>query len=194
MIVKVVENDRTKFTNITDKELYDRTALVSTSRERIIRAKNEMNSDAVKVKLIADERAKTIRRAGGNNNNIRTSLDMDEESQQRHQHSMNNNDHNNNSGHVSTSLLLQHQDEALDELGVAVTRVNHMAETIHDELGQQNKLLNEIDEDLTNVEEELGVVMGKLAKLLKTKDGWQLGTVLCLSGTVVVLLLLVLYT
>jgi syntaxin 6 len=47
---------------------------------------------------------------------------------------------------------------------------------------------------LQDAEEKLGVVMGKLAKLLKTKDKCQLGTILALILTVLVLLFLVLYT
>jgi hypothetical protein len=44
------------------------------------------------------------------------------------------------------------------------------------------------------VEEELGIVMGKLAKFLQTKDRWQLGTILTLTITVLFLLMLVVYT
>jgi t-SNARE complex subunit (syntaxin) len=91
------------------------------------------------------------------------------------------------------SLLVQHQDETLDELDVAVTRVNHMAGMMHEEIKQQNVILNEMEEDLSNVEEELGMVMGKLAKFLKTKDTWQLGTILCLTVTCAILFLMVIY-
>jgi syntaxin 6 len=93
-----------------------------------------------------------------------------------------------------TSLLLQKQDETLDVLGEAVIRVGYMADNIHDEINQQNKMLTEMDADLTNAEQELGVVMGKLGKFLQTKDKWQLGTVLAMSLTVVILFFLVLYT
>ena len=45
-----------------------------------------------------------------------------------------------------------------------------MAGEIHEEIGHQNKMLSELDEDLADAEEKLGMVMGKLAKLLKTKN------------------------
>ena len=93
-----------------------------------------------------------------------------------------------------TSLLMQQQDETLDELDEAVVRVGNMATSIHEELNTQNKILNEMEDDLQDAEEKLGVVMGKLAKLLKTKDKCQLGTILALILTVLVLLFLVLYT
>jgi syntaxin 6 len=180
MTVSLVENDRAKFRHIDDQELYDRTSLVSTSRDRIVRARNEMNSEAVKSKLLQDERNKAIRRAGSNilgartdSERVNTNMIVDAQARQ--------------------SLLVQHQDETLDELDMAVTRVNHMAGMMHEEINQQNVILNKMDEDLTNVEEELGMVMGKLAKYLKTKDTWQLGTIICLFVTCVILFFMVLY-
>jgi Syntaxin 6, N-terminal len=193
LTVQVVEKDRSKFRYINDKELYDRTTLVHTSRERISRSKNEMNSDAVKAKLLADERARAVRTRtnnAGSSNFAAAELNGDHLQSDTDQHGLGSSD----SSQVRTSLLFQHQEETLDELGAAVTRVGHVAETIHDEINQQNKMLTEMEEDLSNVEEELGLVMGKLAKLLKTKDSWQLGTIVCLIGTVVMLFLLVLYT
>ena len=38
------------------------------------------------------------------------------------------------------------------------------------------------------------MVMGKLAKLLQTKDRCQLGTILCLTAIAIVLFMLVLYS
>jgi syntaxin 6 len=173
--VQVVESDRQKFSHIDDNELYDRNNLVQTSRERLRRANDEMHSESIKVKRLQDERAKAARRAGAMAADSETTVNRAMDSQARQ------------------SLLLQHQDETLDELGEAVVKVGHMAETINEEIGQQNKMLSEMEEDLEHVEEELGMVMGKLAKVLKTKDRWQLGTIICLTFIVVILFLMVLY-
>jgi syntaxin 6 len=178
MTVQLVENSRDKFPHIDNTEIYERRSLVTTSKDRISRAKTEMNSDDVKSKMVADERAKAIRRAGGANQTQQevehTEFIADSQAQQ--------------------SLLMQAQDETLDELGEAVTRVGEMAETIHEEIGFQNKMLTQMEEDLSDAEEKLGLVMGKLAKLLKTKSKWHLGTILILSLVVVVLFFLVIYT
>ena len=179
MTVQVVDSSRAKFAHINDRELYERKSLVHTSRDRLQRAKQEMNSEAVKAKMFQDERALAARRRssmGAKTDAERENSALIVDSQARQ------------------SLLMQHQDETLDELDLAVTRVNEMAGNIGDEIGQQNKMLTEMEEDLTNVEEELGMVMGKLAKFLKTKDTWQLGTILCLMATALVLFFLVLYT
>ncbi|GKY92780.1 hypothetical protein MPSEU_000247800 [Mayamaea pseudoterrestris] len=181
MAVNLVENDRDKFQHISDQELYERRSFVQTSRDRLTRAKQDIQSEAVKAKLLADERAKAIRRAGADrfgasNATQQETTDAIIDSQAR------------------TSLLMEHQDETLDVLDEAVGRVHQMAGVIHEEIGQQNKMLTEMEEDLTNVEEELGLVMGKLARFLKTKDTWQLKTILILSVIMIVLLMLVLYS
>ena len=179
--VQVVEREREKFPNIDGAQLFERQSLVNTSRERLAKAKGEMGSEAVKLKLLEDERNKAVRRSGDGLLGARTDAER----------------HNTDfvlDGQAHTSLLMEQQDETLDELGEAVTRVGEMAEGISEEIGHQNKMLDELDEDLTNVEEELGMVMGKLAKFLKTKDKWQLRTILTLTLVAFILLFLVLYT
>jgi syntaxin 6 len=130
---------------------------------------------------LEDERNKAIRRSGdgllgARNDSERqnTSFILDNQAQ--------------------TSLLMEQQDDTLDELGEAVHRVGEMAGNINEEIGMQNKMLEQMEEDMTTAEEELGMVMGKLAKFLKTKDRWQLRTILALTLTVLILFFLVLYS
>mmetsp|Transcript_5463 Transcript_5463/g.11269 ORF Transcript_5463/g.11269 Transcript_5463/m.11269 type:complete len:301 (+) Transcript_5463:169-1071(+) len=180
-MVSAVENDREKFPHIDDSQLFERKSLVETSRSRIQHCKNEMNSEKVKKKTLADERQKAIRRSGdgllGAKNDLeRQNTDFILDSQ------------------AQSSLLMHEQDECLDELGNAVTRVGEMAEQINEEIGHQNKMLDELDQDMTNAEEELGMVMGKMAKFLGTKNRGQLKVIFTLSLIVVILLFLVIYT
>ena len=174
--VKMVEKKRDKFDNIDDSELYDRKNFIVSCTKQVQTVKEGMNSQGIKTKLLADERAKSKRRLG-----LATSSNQD--------------DHEDTSfitqNHASAQLMMQQQDETLDELDGAVVRVGHMAGHINEELGHQKKMLNELEEDLDNVEEQLGLVMGKLAKLMKTKSKCQLGTILILSLIVIVLFFLV---
>jgi syntaxin 6 len=147
-------------------------------------AKQAMNSDSVKDKLGADFKAKSLRR-GYNGNTTNGGSSQNGFNDQANEFMAN--------AQSRASLMLMQQDEALEDLDMAVVRVGHMAENIHEEIGQQNKMLDEMDADLADAEEQLGVVMGKLAKLLKTKNKCHLGTILCLL-VVIVLFLLVLYT
>jgi syntaxin 6 len=180
MTVQAVESDREKFPHIDEPQLFERQSLVSTSLERIGKAKDEITSESVKLKLLEDERNKAIRRSGDGLLGAR------------------NDDERRNTAFVldnqaQTSLLMEQQDDTLDELGEAVVRVGEMAEVISEEIQQQNRMLDEFDEDLTNVEEELGMVMGKLAKFLKTKDRWQLRTIFLLVLIIVIMIFVLLY-
>lgn len=179
--MQAVETNREKFPHIDDAQLFERKSLVETSRGRVNHARDELNSESVKEKLLVDERNMAVRRSGdgllGAKDDVErqnTAFIFDNQAQ--------------------TSLLMEQQDETLDELGEAVVRVGEIAGAIHEEIGHQNKMLDELDQDMTNVEEELGLVMGKLAKFLNTKDRWQLRTILALVLAVVVLLFLVIYS
>mmetsp|Transcript_42826 Transcript_42826/g.63534 ORF Transcript_42826/g.63534 Transcript_42826/m.63534 type:complete len:339 (-) Transcript_42826:105-1121(-) len=183
MTVTMIETHPEKFGHIDKEELYDRQALVSTSKDRLQRAKQEMSSEKLKKKMLADERAKAMRRAAAANGE---------------ENGTSSSKQNENDGFVAdaqaqTSLLMQSQDDTLDELGEAVTRVGVMADSIHEEIGLQNKMLTEMDNDLADAEEKLGMVMGKLAKFLKTKNRWQLGTILMLCVIVVLLVFILIY-
>jgi syntaxin 6 len=177
--VRLVEKKRANFHDIDDSELKHRRKFITESLERIKLVKVQMHSENIKKKLLADERAKSKRRLGLLG---AKSEDEDEETEFI------------TNSHANTHLMMQQQDETLDELDDAVVRVGHMAENIHEELGQQNKILTDLEEDLSNAEEQLGVVMGRLAKMLKTKSKWQLGIIMIMSLVVAVLFFLVLYT
>jgi syntaxin 6 len=176
MTVRMVETKREQFVHIiNDTELRSRKAFVTASTDRIAQVKVRMNSDDIKAKLDSDEKRKAKATAAATQP-VKLNQ-QDEEFVQYNQ--------------VRAQALLKQQDETLDELDQAVVRVGRMAETIQDEIGQQNKLLQEVDEDMDDAQQKLGFVMGKLSKMLKTKSKWQLCTVVILSLIVVVLLFII---
>jgi syntaxin 6 len=175
--VRMVEKKRDKFPDIDDAELFERKSFALLCTDRIKKGRDGMNSQMIKTKMLKDQRSFTKRRLG---------LASTRSEEPEEKHFINN--------QASSQLMMEEQDETLDELDGAVVRVGHMAENIHEELGHQNKMLNEVEDDLENAEEQLGLVMGKLAKILKTKKKWQLCTILALSMIVIVLLFLVLHT
>ena len=179
--VQAVENDRDKFPHIDDSQFFERKSLVETSRSRIQHAKDEMNSDVIKKKILSDERNKAVARSGdgllgAKNDEERQNTDFILDNQ------------------AQSSMLMQEQDETLDELGNAVMRVGEMAGTIGEEIGQQNKMLNDLDEDMTTAEEELGMVMGKLAKFMGTKNRGQLKTIMILTLIAIIMFFLAIYS
>ena len=84
-------------------------------------------------------------------------------------------------------LMIKQQDVNLEHLERAVDTVGVMAKDINQELKEQDKLLdalgNEIDENKTR----LDTVMQSLSKLLKTKDGCQIWTIVILTVILIIL-------
>lgn len=202
--VRVVDKQRHKFPHINDIELTDRKEFVNEAKDRIATAKLDMISDVVRDKFVSDERAlnERRRRDGGNgssngvssangtfanNGYAKASSDIESGNSSTSTSA-------NNPERAETVLMMQQQDETLDDLDLAVTRVGYMAETIHEEIDTQNVMLKNLEEDLADAEEQLGVVMGKLAKLLKTKNKCQIGLIIILSLIVLLLFFLVIYT
>eukprot|EP00581_Thalassiosira_minuscula_P011226 CAMPEP_0183722986 /NCGR_PEP_ID=MMETSP0737-20130205/14757_1 /TAXON_ID=385413 /ORGANISM="Thalassiosira miniscula, Strain CCMP1093" /LENGTH=377 /DNA_ID=CAMNT_0025953235 /DNA_START=107 /DNA_END=1240 /DNA_ORIENTATION=+ len=213
--VRVVERQREKFPHIHDGELRERRQFVHDSKSRISTARSTMHGDDVKSKLSRDERALTERRradkkaanntANGDTkyNKIQSTDDDDDDAfdlengggnAARNSASSSSSTSHNDPARAETLAMMQQQDETLEDLDLAVTRVGYMAETIHEEIDTQNIMLKSLEEDLADAEEQLGVVMGKLAKLLKTKSKCQLGLIVVLSLIVLVLFFLVIYT
>ena len=210
--IRVVDKRRCDFGHIDDAEMYERRHFINGGKDELARTKMLMQGDDVRKKLSNDERR----------HRLRSSLDRQQRQQQQRQqqlqrqvdgrngnisnngynytdndnNSNNNNDENGNNNHerAETMLIMQRQDETLHDLDMAVTRVSYMADTIHTEIESQNGMLNKLEDELIDVEEQLGVVMGKLAKLLKTRNKCQLGLILILSLVVLILFFLVLYT
>jgi syntaxin 6 len=182
----------------------DRKNFVQESKRRINDAKLAMQSEEIKQKLLKDERTLTERRKGGGggaggvagSNDSRRNNGVADDLESGNNNTVNSNtNYNGDSEERSeTMLMMQQQDETLEDLDLAVTRVGYMAETIHEEIQSQNKMLTDLEDDLADAEEQLGMVMGKLAKLLKTKSRCQIGLILILSLIVLVLFFLVLYT
>ena len=89
---------------------------------------------------------------------------------------------------------MREQDENIDQLDGAVDRVHRMASEIHGELSTQSRMLDEMESELDETTEKMNFVMGKLAKLLKTKDTCQIWTIVALTIVLIVMVLLVIYT
>lgn len=187
--VSAVEKNREQFMHsITHEELQRRKTFLNEMQQRVQKIKQEINSDSIKKKILIDEKECAARRLASskkqNELGIISSLKIPASDK----------DATVTDGRAQAQVLLEQQDETLDQLDVAVERVGVIAGVIHEEISSQNKMLTDLEEDLTDVEEKLGVVMGKLAKLLQTKSKCQLGLILTLSVTVVILFFLVLYT
>ncbi len=72
-------------------------------------------------------------------------------------------------------------------LGDAVDRVGNMAKTINVEVKGQGIMLDGLDHDINDASNRMTTVQEALQKLLKTKDGCQIWTIVILTVILVIL-------
>uniref|UniRef100_A0A7S1U751 t-SNARE coiled-coil homology domain-containing protein n=1 Tax=Phaeomonas parva TaxID=124430 RepID=A0A7S1U751_9STRA len=180
MTVRAVERERDQFQHIDDAELRSRKEFIANTSASIDGMTRDIESGNIKEKLERDEQEalRVLRPTGtlGAVNQVEMSNTNYIHDQQ-----------------ARTQLTLRQQDETLVELGESVDRVGLMADRINEELVDQNRMLNDFEADLDRAAEEMGFMMGKLAKLLKTKDTCQIWVILLLGLTIIVLGFMVIY-
>lgn len=92
-------------------------------------------------------------------------------------------------------LLIREQDQELDELSVSVERLGGVGLTIHEELMGQEKLLEELDQDMDKTSNRLDFVQRKVALAMKKAGAkGQIMMIVFLVILFMVLVLLVFYT
>jgi len=178
--VRLVESSRglPQFQHIDDDELISRQSFIASNKQKLSTLKDRMQAQDIKNKLTKDQRALSARRSGNlGARNAAEQKNTDFIIDQR----------------ASAQIMMSQQDEVIDDLGEAVTRVGAISSTINSEIADQTKMLKSLDDDLADAEEKLGLVMGKLGKFLKTKDKCQIGTILCLTLIVIILFVCVIY-
>lgn len=89
--------------------------------------------------------------------------------------------------------MIGEQDRALDTLGIAVDRLGQLGKEVNEELKEQNVLLNNLDRDLDDAGNKMNTVQAALSKLLKTKDGCQIWTIVILFLILILLVALVIW-
>mmetsp|Transcript_46486 Transcript_46486/g.105014 ORF Transcript_46486/g.105014 Transcript_46486/m.105014 type:complete len:247 (+) Transcript_46486:144-884(+) len=180
LTVDLVKNDRQQFPHIDDYELEQRSAFIVKTKKVLSEITASFKSEGVKAKMVADERKEIESRPAAN-------LGATSSDQMEHTHFIHDQQ-------AEARMIISQQDEDLEELGQGVDRLHEMGQGINEELKQQNKMLNELDRDLDEAAEKMNFVMGKLAKLLKTKDTCQIWTIIILTLVLVLLIFLVIYT
>lgn len=175
--VEMIEKNRAKFPQISEVELNSRRKFIDDSQNAITAVKNGINSKEVLRKIEDDER----RSRGG-----APREHYDEKSALSSQLYEENSQFIKNQKQ-QTIQMINRQDESLGILGDAVDRVGVMAKEINTEVKEQNILLDGLDRDISDASSRLDVVQEALGKLLKTKDGCQIWTVVILTLILVLL-------
>jgi hypothetical protein len=91
--------------------------------------------------------------------------------------------------------LMQQQDAGLEMLGQHAERLGQMSLQISEELGNQNKVLTEMDEDLDEANQNLDLVTRKTKEFIQLSGGTKnFVLILALIAIAIVLFFLILYT
>ena len=86
-----------------------------------------------------------------------------------------------------TQRMIERQDDSLVSLGVAVDGLGRIAKDISGEVTEQGVLLDALDSEVTAAGQKMDVVTASLSKLLKTKDGCQIWTIVILTFILILL-------
>ena len=179
LTVDYVERDRGAFSHIDDRELSERRDFVAAARSRVANARDAVGGPRARAKMDADDKAAVAAQQG----DYGASTDLE----------MANTDFIHGQ-RARTQATMREQDDNLEQLDGAVDRVHAMASEIHGELQTQSRMINDMESELDETTEKMNFVMGKLSKLLKTKDTCQLWTIVAFTVVLVVMVMLVIWS
>ncbi|RLN87407.1 hypothetical protein BBJ28_00001568 [Nothophytophthora sp. Chile5] len=155
--IVMVEANRSKFEHIDavrPHHALSRKAFVSATRQELQAVSSEISSDAAKARIRKEERkmmkpgrSSKLRSASGQEDNERFMVDAAQRQQQ----------------------VIQEQDKSLAALGSDITRLHGVTVEISSEVQSQNKMLDDLNEDVEEAQERMNFVMARMSKLLKTK-------------------------
>ena len=87
--------------------------------------------------------------------------------------------------------LIERQDDQLDDLHAAVSRVGQMGRTIGEELGSQAEMLNDLDSHMDSTQARMRSATKKIKKLIEKSRGCQLGIIVFLLVILILLMVLI---
>jgi len=93
-----------------------------------------------------------------------------------------------------TQALVGKQDEVLDDMSNALGRLGDVATVINTELKDQNEVLKEMDGEMDESISSMGMVMGKVNRLLNKSDKGRLCCIIFLIVIAMIEVLLIIYT
>lgn len=182
----MVSQNRSKFPDIKDGDLDLRKKFVTDMLGSVKEIKNGMDKPNIRQKLETDEQElrrvqKSKQQQQSSHNSVSSAIE-------------NENTNFLNNQRQETMNIISQQDGQLDILGRSVDRLGEMSKIVNQELAEQNIMLNNLEDDLDDAGNKMNVVMASLSKLLKTKNGCQIWTIVILFIVLAILVALVIWT
>lgn len=179
--ISMVEENRAKF-NFDNAEIASRKNFVSTSRTTVREIQDSVTSRAALGKIEADKRS-LITPASSSSSKVNVA-----ETQRR---MVKDNQEFLEKQRRDQVQLVAEQDVALSELSASAQRLGVTAQTINNELREQQQMLQALDEDIDRETEKMNFVMKRVGRLLKTSDSKQLCLIIGLFVLMVMLIFLI---
>jgi chromosome segregation ATPase len=176
--VKAVERAPQRFPHCTPYELEQRRLWVSNSRKGVKLVVDRLNSPGVLAKIDADRRKYD-----------QEILDTERTRKQAESENQNKID---KTKHLQKQIIAK-QDQDLTDLANATSRLGEAAIVINMELHTQERMLNDLDNEVDRQREKMNFVMRKTAQLLNTDDTKQICMVLSLTGLCALLFFINIY-
>jgi len=174
--IEMVEDNRDRF-KIDDSEINRRKDFVKSCHQTVKDLRDSVTSRQAQDKIQADQRKAS---AGRDEEKSRTAVAENEVFLNRQRQDQ--------------AQIVQQQDNELTELSAVAQRLGNTARTINVELQDQQKMLEELDDDIDRETEKLNFVMKKIGRLLKTSDHKQLCVVIALFILMMLLVFMVINT
>jgi len=181
--IKIVEDNRIRFKDIDDSELNGRKKFVNDMKAKVQTIDETLNSQRTKKKIEKDDRENLL----GATNGRRTTTGLDRERKQ------DTNDYIEDRRN-QTQALVGKQDEVLDDMSHALGRLGDVATVINTELKDQNQILQEFDGEMDESIGTMGMVMGKVTRLLNKSDKGRLCCIIFLIVVALIEVVLIIYT
>ncbi|CAE7553413.1 STX6 [Symbiodinium natans] len=180
--ISMVEGNRGTF-QISDAELASRRRFVADSRQTLDQLQKDIRGPQTRAKLESDQKAL-----------LSSSASSARAREERQSRAVQDNQAFLDRQRQQQAQMMARQDEDLTELSLSAQRLGNTAQILNVELKEQQKLLEELDEDIDKEAEKLNFVMKRMGKLLKTSDSKQLCLIIGLSCLVAFLLFLLINT
>jgi syntaxin 6 len=202
--IAIVETNRSRFTSISDRELDSRRTFVAETRtqcqqwaelvkdrqKQYVRHQatiNQQSSNSSSNATTATGARSTAKYSGA-------SAAAAADAQSRAAASSSTNDEFVNRSQTTHQSLVAQQDDVLVDMSDALSRLQNLSEDINKDLYEHKEMLDEMDAELDEAQGNMGVVLRKLDKLLKSSDKGRICCIFVLLGIALLLLLLIIWT
>jgi len=178
--IDMVEKNRVRF-KLDDREINSRKGWLRDSRSAVQQLADAVNSGKAKAKIESDQRqlfsGQKASASSGSSDDRRKAVQE--------------NDNFMSNQRQEQAQIMAQQEDHLDELAKSARRLGENARVINVELQDQQRMLEQLEDDIDKESEKLNFVMKRIGKLMKTNDNKQICMIIGLFIFMLVLIFLV---